>query len=163
MSESLLSSSWYRVAQLKPRRSAHTRLHRHHYRGQRWYVLQNQSTGRCQLLPPSAHLLIGLMDGERTVQEIWDEAARQLGDDCPTQDEAIRVLGMLYFADSLRCDVSPDTAETFRRNERRSDSEKRQRVLHPLSLRMLMLREEKKKHSHVFLRHIRMISTSVSR
>ncbi|MBW2270740.1 MAG: peptidase M50 [Deltaproteobacteria bacterium] len=135
MSESLLSSSWYRVAQLKPRRSSQTRLHRHHYRGQRWYVLQNQSTGRCQLLTPSAQLLIGLMDGERTTQEIWDEAARQLGDDCPTQDETIRVLGTLYSADSLRCDISPDTAETFRRTQRRDASERRRRLLQPLSLR----------------------------
>ncbi|MBW2275335.1 MAG: hypothetical protein JRG96_18875, partial [Deltaproteobacteria bacterium] len=53
MSESLLSSSWYRVAQLKPRRSGHTRLYRHQYRGQIWYVLQNQTTRRCQLLTPS--------------------------------------------------------------------------------------------------------------
>ena len=119
MSESLLSSSWYRVAQLKPRRSSHARLHRHSYRGQRWYVLQNRSTGRCQLLTPSAHLLIGLMDGERSTQEIWEEAARQLGDDCPTQDETIRLLAMLYGADSLSTDVSPDVAETFRRAERR--------------------------------------------
>ena len=136
MSDSLLSSSWYRVAQLKPRRSAHTRFHRHSYRGQRWYVLQNQSTGRCHMLTPSAHLLVGLMDGERSTQEIWDEAARQLGDDCPTQDETIRILGMLYQADSLSCDVSPDTAETFRRTERRDASEKRRRMLQPLSLRL---------------------------
>jgi putative peptide zinc metalloprotease protein len=136
MSDSLLSSSWYRVAQLKPRRSGPTQLHRHHYRGQRWYVLQNQATGRCQLLTPSAHLLIGLMDGKRTTQEIWDEAARQLGDDGPTQDETIRLLGMLYFADSLSCDVSPDTAETFRRCQRRDASEKRRRMLQPLSLRL---------------------------
>ena len=136
MSESLLSSSWYRVAQLKPRRASHARLHRHEYRGQRWYVLQNQSTGRCHLLTPSAHLLIGLMDGERSTQEIWEEAARQLGDDCPTQDETIRLFGMLYFADSLSCDVPPDTAETFRRAERRQAKEKRWRFLHPLSLKI---------------------------
>ena len=136
MSDPLFSSSWYRVAQLQPRRSGHTRLYRHYYRGQRWYVLQNPSTGRCQLMTPSAHLLIGLMNGERTVQEIWDEVARQLGDDCPTQDETIRVLGMLHLADSLRCDVSPDTAEMFRRVERRDASEKWRRVLSPMSLRI---------------------------
>jgi putative peptide zinc metalloprotease protein len=136
MSDALLSSSWYRVAQLKPRRSGHAQLHRHHYRGQRWYVLHNQSTGRCQRLTPSAHLLIGLMDGERTVQEIWDEAARQLGDDCPTQDETIRVLGMLHFADSLSCDISPDTDKMLRRSERRESKETRQRMLHPMALRL---------------------------
>jgi putative peptide zinc metalloprotease protein len=136
LSESLLSSSWYRVAQLKPGRSSHTRLYRHHYRGQRWYVLQNQSTRRCQMLTPSAYLLMGLMDGERTTQEVWELAADQLGDDCPTQDETIRLLGLLYFADSLTCDVSPDTAEMLRRSERREDSERWRRILHPMSLRI---------------------------
>ena len=139
MSDPLLSSSWYRVAELKPRPSSHTRLHRHHYRGQRWYVLQNRSTRRCQLLTPSAYLLVGLMDGERTTHAIWEEAARQLGDDCPTQDETIRLLGMLYFADSLACGVSPDTAEMFRRSERRESGEQWRKVLHPLSLRLPLL------------------------
>jgi len=136
MSETLHSSSWYRVAQLRPRRSAHTRLYRHTYRGQRWYVLQNHSTRRCQLLTPSAHVLVGLMDGERTTQEIWEAAASQLGDDGPTQDETIRLLGMLYFAESLSCDVSPDTEEMFRRGERRESKERWQRILNPLSLRI---------------------------
>ena len=132
MSDPLLSSSWYRVADLKPRPSPHTQLYRHHYRGQRWYVLQNRSTRRCQLLTPAAHLLVGLMDGKRTTHQVWEEAARQLGDDCPTQDETIRLLGMLYFAESLACDVSPDTAEMFRRTERRESSEQWRKVLHPL-------------------------------
>jgi len=136
MGESLLSSSWYRVAQLKPRCSSRTRLYRHHYRGQRWYVLQNESTRRCQLLTPSAHLIVGLMDGERTTHEIWEEAARQLGDDSPTQDETIRLLGMLYLADSLACDVSPDTEEMLRRSERRQVTDRWRRFLNPMSIRI---------------------------
>jgi putative peptide zinc metalloprotease protein len=139
MSESMLSSSWYRVAQLKPRLSPQIRIHRHHYRGQRWYVLQSRSTRRCQLLTPSAHLLLGLMDGVRTTHEVWEEAVRQLGDEGPTQDETIRILGMLHFADALSCDVSPDTAEMLRRNERRERSERWRRVIQPMSVRIPLL------------------------
>ncbi len=135
----MLSSSWYRVAQLRPRRGRHTRLYRQVCRGQIWYVLQNQSTRRCQLLTPSAHLLTGLMDGKRTTQEIWEEAASALGDESPTQDETIRLLGMLYFAESLACDISPDTEEMFRRGERRESGERWRRILHPLSLRIPLL------------------------
>ena len=46
VSEALLSSSWYRVAHLKPRLRRHARLHRHHYRGQRWYVLRDAASQR---------------------------------------------------------------------------------------------------------------------
>jgi len=143
MSQELLSSSWHRVAGLRPRRAVTTQLHRHEYRGQRWYVLQNRATARTQLLSPAAHLLIGLMDGKRTVQEIWDEAAHQLGDDCPTQDETIRVLGMLYKADSMACDVPPDTAETFRRVERRESAEFRKRFMQPTSFKLPLVDPDK--------------------
>ena len=35
MSESVYSSSWYRVADLKPRLRSHVQIHRHRYRGQK--------------------------------------------------------------------------------------------------------------------------------
>ena len=135
MSGPILSNSWYRVAGLRPRLRGQVRLYRHHYRGQRWYVLQNESTRNCHRLSSDAQLLIGLMDGRRTVQEVWEIASERLGDDVPTQDETIRLLGLLHFADALRCDVSPDTAEMFRRSSRRQSADSWKRFLNPLSLR----------------------------
>ncbi len=136
MSESFFSVSWYRVAGLKPRIRDHVRFHRHRYRGDLWYVLQDRSTGRCQRLTPSAYQLIGLMNGERTTQEIWQLSNERLGEEAPTQDEAIRLLGLLHFADVLRCDVSPDTVELFRRQQRRSDGEWWRRLTNPLAIRI---------------------------
>ena len=75
------------------------------------------------------------MDGERTTQQIWEVATARLGDEGPTQDETIRLLGLLHSADVLRCDVSPDTVELFRRSQRREQSEWWQRFMNPLSLR----------------------------
>ena len=135
MSGNLFSSSWYRVAALKPQIRSHARFHRHHYRGELWYVLQDPSSGRCHRLTPSAYQIVGLMNGERTAQEIWQLATDRLGDDGPTQDEAIRLLGLLHFADVLRCDVSPDTVEIFRRRQRRSKGESWRRFTSPLSVK----------------------------
>ena len=39
MSEVFFSSAWYRVAALRPRLRGHIQVHRHHYRGQLWYIL----------------------------------------------------------------------------------------------------------------------------
>jgi putative peptide zinc metalloprotease protein len=75
------------------------------------------------------------MNGQRTLQQIWEAASERLGDDVPTQDETIRLLGLLHFADTLRCDVTPDTAEMFRRSHRRNASASWKRYLNPLSLR----------------------------
>ena len=101
MSESLFSSSWYRVAEVRPRLRSHAVIHRHLYRGQIWYVLQDRSSGRFHRFSPVANLVIGLMDGRRTLREIWETACVQLGDDAPTQDEVIGMLASLHRADVL--------------------------------------------------------------
>jgi len=143
MSQNLFSPSWYRVAHLKPRIRSHGRFYRHLYRGQRWYILQDSTTGRCHRLNASAYLLAGLMNGERTAQQIWDRAGELLGDDAPTQDETIRVLGLLHFADVLRCEVSPDTLELFRRWDTRSSQEAWRRFTNPMSVRVRLFDPEK--------------------
>lgn len=120
MAEFLFSSSWYRVAGLKPRLRSHAQIHRHEYRGEVWYVLQDRSTERFHRFSPAAYLVLGLMDGRRTVQEIWDATCTKLGDDAPTQDDVIRLLGQLHSTDLLVCDVPPDAAELFERHERQA-------------------------------------------
>ena len=35
--------------------------------------------------------LIGLMDGKRTVQQIWEAGRARLAEEAPTQDEMIRL------------------------------------------------------------------------
>lgn len=118
MSESLFSTSWYRVSGLRPRLRGHARIHRHQYRGGTWYVMQDLAGGRSHRFSPAAYFVMGMMDGQRTVQDIWDAALGQLGDDAPTQDETIRLLSQLYSADALQCDVPSDTAELFVRHRR---------------------------------------------
>lgn len=118
MTGSLFSPSWYRVAGLTPRLRGHARIHRHRYRGQIWYVLQDRATERFHRFSPAGYALIGLLDGRRTVQEIWEAAAARLGDAAPTQDEMITLLSQLHGADVLQCDVPPDTAELLERRQR---------------------------------------------
>ena len=114
----IFSSSWYRVAGLRPQLRRHASIHRHQYRGQTWYVLQDRAADRFHRFSTAAYSLIGLMDGQRTVEKIWEAAIDRLGDDAPTQDEVIQLLGQLHLADVLQCDLPPDTAELFRRQQR---------------------------------------------
>ena len=71
---SLFSNSWYRVAELKPRLRAHAQIHRQTFRGQVWYVLQDHQTGRFFRVSPAANRMLCLMDGRRTMREVWDIA-----------------------------------------------------------------------------------------
>jgi len=143
MVTSLFSPSWYRVAALKPRLRSHVEIHRHNYREEIWYILQDHASGRFQRFTPAAYLFIGLMDGQRTVEEIWEAGRVRLGEDSPTQEEVIRLLSQLHAVDVLQCDVPPDTAELLKRFEKRQSSKWKQNVRNPLWMRFSLLDPER--------------------
>jgi len=135
MTESIFSSSWYRVADLTPRLRKHAELHRHDYRGKVWFVLQDHAGGRSHRFTPAAYGFIGLMDGKRNLQELWDILNERDGDAAPTQDQVIRLLGQLHAADVLICDVTPDSRELLRRYRRTNLMKQKQRFWTPLAVR----------------------------
>jgi len=135
MAEQLLSPAWYRIATLRPRIRSHIRIHRHEYRGERWYVIEDRISRRTHRFNPSAYLIIGLMNGERSMQEIWDAVVERLGDDAPTQEEVVQILGQLHFADVMQCEVSSDVDELLRRAQRVSRRSALARWISPLAIK----------------------------
>ena len=135
MTVSLFSESWYRVAALKPRLRTHAQIHRHVYRGGIWYVLQDHASGRFHRFTPVANVVIGLMDGERTMQQIWDLACMQLGDDVPSQEEMIKLMSDLHRADVLQGDTATDIREQHERRNRNLRMKLKQYFGNPMSLR----------------------------
>ncbi len=136
MSSDLYSPSWYRVAELRPRLKSHAEVHRHTYRGHTWYVLQDRASRRMYRFNPSAWQLIGLLDGSRTVQEAWDLACHRLGDDAPTQDESMRLLGQLHGADLLQSEVPPDVDELLRRYDKQNRGKWWRNMRNPMSIKL---------------------------
>ena len=136
MTESLYSPLWYRIADLKPRLRDHIQVHRHHYRDERWYILQDDATGSYYRFNPGVYFLIGLMNGKRSVNEIWEQAIEQLGDNAPNQDQTMQLLGQLHAADALQGDISPDSLEVFQRHQDKELKQWKQRLMSPLSLRI---------------------------
>ena len=124
---------WYRIAPLRPRLRQQMEIHRHHYRGKRWYVLQDHGSQRQHRFSPAAYAFIGLIDGQRTVQEILDLIEASPGDEAPTQDDVVQVLAQLHAADALQCDVPPDIGELLLRRDRQSSAQWRSRLVNPLS------------------------------
>jgi putative peptide zinc metalloprotease protein len=143
MSQSLFSHSWYRVKDLTPRLRPHIRIHRQVYRGEAWYVLQDSARTSFHRFTPVANLVIGRMDGRRSVDQIWRLACDDLGDDAPTQDEVIGLLGQLHAADALQSDVPPDVLELFERGERTTRQQRVGRFLSPLAIRIPLLDPER--------------------
>jgi putative peptide zinc metalloprotease protein len=136
MVTSLFSNAWYRVADLKPRLRAHTIVHRQVFRGQIWYVLQDHQTGRFHRLSPIANLMLCLMDGRRTMRDIWETAGSKSKDDPPTQDETIHLLAQLHNADLLQGEIPPDFEEMAERSEEAGRRRLMQRLRSPLAIRV---------------------------
>ncbi len=139
MDKVFLSQNWYRVAGLKPRLRRHTRLFRTRYRGQLWYVLQDRTSGRFHRFSPSSYHVISMLDGQRTVQEIWDITCDQLDDETLTQDEVIRLLGQLHAADVLVGDVLPDIEELADRGEKQRNRKLMMSFMNPLAVRFPLI------------------------
>ena len=151
MAAALFSPSWYRVAELKPRLRSHTQIHRQSFRGQVWFVLQDQASGRFHRFTPAAHLVISLMDGKRSVQEIWDLACGELGDEVLSQEQTIQLLAQLYRCDVLHGDGPPDLAELSGRAERMRRRKLLMTFLNPLAVRIPVLDPDRFLSATLFL------------
>jgi putative peptide zinc metalloprotease protein len=135
VSDNLYSPSWYRVAELRPRLRQHLDIQRHRYRGQTWHILRDRSSGRSFRFAPSTYDVIGQLDGQRSIQQIWETVLSRYGDDAPGQDEVISLLGRLHSADLLQADLPPDTEELLRRHRNHQEKAWKQNYGNPLRIR----------------------------
>lgn len=107
--------SWYRVADLRPRLLSSVKVYRQHFRGKMWYVLENSSNNSYSRISSDAYNFIGLLDGRRTVSEVWQICNDRFGDMAPTQPEVIQLLGHLYCSNLLYAELAPDCESLFNR------------------------------------------------
>lgn len=138
MPSSLFHPHWYRVADLHPRLRGHITTRRLVVRQQVWYVLSDPSDGRHFRLNPVAYRFVGLCDGRRSVQQVWDLMSEALGDSAPTQGELIGILGRLSEGGLLQSEALPDVDVMF---ENRSVRKEQQRwsQLNPLFFRVRLM------------------------
>jgi putative peptide zinc metalloprotease protein len=142
MFKSFYSPSWYRVANLRPLFRQHAQIHRHEYWGELWFVLENHANGLYYRITPQVYYVIGMMNGQFTMQEIWENASALYGDDAPTQEEVINLMSQLHMTDLLLCDESPDTKELFQRYLKIKNNYWKAQLGNPLSLRFPLFAPE---------------------
>ncbi|MBW8014638.1 MAG: hypothetical protein FVQ82_00475 [Planctomycetes bacterium] len=111
--------AWYRVANLRPRLLSSVHVYRQHFRGQRWYVLENSSNNKFSRISDNAYNFIGMLDGKRSIDELWQICNDRFADKALTQGEVIQLLGQLYCSNLLYAELPPDTASLFNRYEMR--------------------------------------------
>lgn len=130
------SQQWSRVARLTPTLRPQVQIHRQLYRGEPWHVVHDPVNNNFFRLNPVAYHLVGLLDGRRTVDEVWRLTLEKFGDAAPTQNEVIGLLGQLNQTNLLRVDLPADAAPLLERNRKRRLREWGGQMMSILSLRI---------------------------
>jgi putative peptide zinc metalloprotease protein len=137
VSAPVFSSLWYRVCALRPCIAEWVRIERQPCRGAVWHLLVDPRSGRSLRLNRSAYAIAGRLTGSHSVQQIWDAACADLGDDAPTQDECIGILAQLHERGLLLCERSADFDAVYRLHRARKDRA-RAPARNPLALRIAL-------------------------
>ncbi|UTW03636.1 peptidase M50 [Amphritea atlantica] len=143
MSANLFSSDWYQIAELKPRLRHHVTVNAHRYRGRRWYVLEDHVTGQVRRLSPQSYLIVGLMNGERTIDRLWELSSQRLGEEMPTHEEMLQLLASLYQANLVGMDTSGDISELFERGKEAERTRWMAKLKSPLSIKIPLVDPER--------------------
>lgn len=81
-------------------------------------------------------MIVGGLDGKRTIDQLWQDAATRLAEEAPSQDELIRLLAQLHSADLLQSEVPPDTTELLERAVKVGRAGWLGNVVNPLAVRL---------------------------
>lgn len=84
-----------------------------------WHVLQDPASNQFFRLNGPAYHFVAMLDGRRTVADVWHTCNEQLADDAPTQGEVIQLLGQLHVSNLLQADLPPDAEAMFNRYRKR--------------------------------------------
>lgn len=137
------SPFWHRVRAMKPRLRPHVQITRQFYRGQRWHVVHDPSSNQFYRLNPVAYEFVGLLDGRRTVEEVWELSLTRHGDAAPTQHEAIQLISQLYSSNLLVVEGVPDVDQLLRRGKERRGKQLKQQAIGLMYFKMRMFNPDR--------------------
>lgn len=104
-----------------------------------WHVIQDPASNQFFRLNEAAYQFVAFLDGRRTVADAWKASNEVLGDQAPTQGEAIQLLGQLYVSNLLQADLPPDAESLFARYRQRVTREVQGYLMNILFLRIPVL------------------------
>ncbi len=143
MAESLFSKQWYRVSGLRPQVKNHVIVRRHYYRRELWYVISTKTNAAHMRINSAAYYLFRQFNGERTVEDIWNDSLAALDDDAPTQDEVVGLLSELFDATAVDFQQQSDVDQLFDNHRSQQARNAKSKHLNPLFMRFTLFDPDK--------------------
>lgn len=137
------SPFWHRVRLTRPRLRPHVQITRQHYRGKRWHVVHDPSSNQFYRLSVVGHEFVGLLDGRRTVEDVWRLGLTRHGDDALTQNEVINLLSQLFGSNLLSVDAAPETEQLLRRGRERLGQRMQQQAIGLMYFRIRLINPDR--------------------
>jgi putative peptide zinc metalloprotease protein len=92
-------------------------VHKQRFRGRDWYVMRDGFTQRFFRISPQAYAFVSRLNGEQTVDEVWQTCLREMPDQAPGQEEVMQVLSQLHQSNLLHFSTKADSQVIFDRYE----------------------------------------------
>lgn len=135
LSTTAVTEGWDRIAHTRPRLRSQASIYCHQYRGRPWYVLQDRASALFFRFSSRAYAFIQQLNGQHSIQAIFDGLCASQASSAPSQQEVIQLLAQLNASDLLQYDQPLDTGELTERRRRHMRSPWLQRLMQPLAMR----------------------------
>ncbi|WP_295420937.1 efflux RND transporter periplasmic adaptor subunit [Sulfurovum sp.] len=127
---------WQYIAKLRPRLRGHVQLYPQVYRGERWYVLHDQSSGQYLRLSERAYAILGRLNGELTLEEILEYANMADPELQLSEEEVIGLIGQLNAAEVLRDALPVNVKDMFGKYKAQQRKKRQYSLMNPLSIKV---------------------------
>lgn len=131
--EEPVPEQWSHIANLAPRLHSHISAHPQNFRGSRWYVISDTARGRHMRINESAYAFVGRLDGENTIEEIYQKITASQAS--ITRAEILGVLSQLFHAGIIHSGLPADVEQLFKHNRMEKSNTRIKKFINPLALR----------------------------
>lgn len=115
--QSTFHDQWYLVENLAPALRPEVTIRRQDYWGTLWYILTEPDNNAHFRLSQEGYAFVCMLDGRRTIQNIWETCQENGDEESLSQGEVIALLGRLHTSNLLQLDMPADTENLLRRRQ----------------------------------------------
>lgn len=127
---------WLQVAPLRPRLRQHVKKLSQEYRGQRWYLLHDEASGRFLRFDALAHEIVGRMNGDLSMREILERANLERDSEPLSIDDALSIMARLHAHEALSGSLPVNARDALGRYQRSKSIRRWKRWSNPLAIRV---------------------------